>query len=200
MPRTDNWQRDRLAAGLELLKASRLKDLDDAEIARLRAEKAALFEDEDRKRAELRAQEARWPGRRIYRVGDTIEEAIFHVQAKREDAVRKIEAAAAAVAQFVTEDITEAPAKAKHAGGRPPEHDWTLIDALTARDIYEDTLPETIAEMVRRIQAACRRQGIAEPCEETLKPKARVWFNVLWRGQPPCPAKSRARGKVVPLR
>ena len=178
MPATD-WQRVRLNASLALLKASRLKDLQDGQIARLRGQVAGLASD-------------RFPF--IARLLEAPE--IPRLQAKREDAIKQIEAAAAALGQLVTEEIEE-PANGKHhPGGRLPKYDWDLIWALTARDLLEDALPQTIAELVGRIQAACRKEGIAEPDEETLRQKARVWFYTLWRGEPPL----RARGKVVTLR
>jgi hypothetical protein len=84
-----------------------------------------------------------------------------------------------------------------HPGGRPKKFDWDLIWALTCRDLIENDLPRSIAELIRRTQAACREAGIAEPNELTLRPKARVWIDILWRGDRPEPTPQQgSRSKI----
>jgi hypothetical protein len=82
----------------------------------------------------------------------------------------------------------QTPFAKPHPGGRPPKFDYHTIWALTARDLLEHDRPTTIAELVRRIQAVCRENGLEEPDEKTLEPLARQWFDIIWRGQRPDPS------------
>jgi hypothetical protein len=113
------------------------------------------------------------------RFSEDLDREISRALAKRA-AITMVEEA---VATLGIEEITEAPAKVKHPGGRPPRFPWHVIWALTSRDLYDNGLPETIADLVRRIQAVCRENGIAEPSDATLRPLARDWFEIHGCGQ-----------------
>jgi hypothetical protein len=68
----------------------------------------------------------------------------------------------------------------RNPGGRPPLAYWEEVWFRSFHDLYErGDLPKTIADLVRRIQEVCRRHNIAEPQEETLRPKARRWLQIM---------------------
>jgi hypothetical protein len=211
-------QKAAVTAGLDLLKAVRLKEIHDGELARLREAKASALADigaawekirekspvrsihtaapsgED---AELKSEPLRLMSIAAGR-GEDIDREICRVQAQREATVKMFEAAAAAATRLVIDATDEPPAKAKHPGGRPPEFDWHLIDRLTGRDVWENGLPKTIAEMVDRMLTVCRENGLAEPSEETVKPKARGWCYTLWRGPAYNPEALTSSKKISP--
>jgi hypothetical protein len=64
-------------------------------------------------------------------------------------------------------------------GGRPLKYDWHSIWMVTCRALHFEGIPETVAGMVELMQAACRRNMIDEPDEETLRPLARRLLNHL---------------------
>lgn len=183
MPRTDSpgadWQP--LTVVLDRLRTSRIKEFEDRELAReLNGEMWGFDE------CVVNAVKMHRARSHAARFGEDLDREISRVLAKRA-AINMVEAAAAALG---IEEITEAPAHGKHAGGRPPEFPWHIIWALTSRDLYENGLPATIAELIRRIHAVCRENGIGEPSESTLRPLARDWFDVVWRGQRPAAASA----------
>lgn len=107
MPAAD-WQRVRLNAGLDLLRASRLKDLQDAKLAAFHDQVAALQSEVQHWRERQNTKGAAL--RSVKRLAELSRKARFEipcVQARREDAIKQIEAAAAALGRFVTEEITE---------------------------------------------------------------------------------------------
>jgi hypothetical protein len=64
---------------------------------------------------------------------------------------------------------------AKHPGGRHPTFVWDRVWALIALDLHNGGIPQTDAEWIRRIQAACSRDGMEPPPSEgSLRPKVRL--------------------------
>jgi hypothetical protein len=84
------------------------------------------------------------------------------------------------------------PSLLKSTGGRPPLFDWERIWFLMARDLWENGLPPTVAEMVERIQSVCRANDIKEPSEDTLRPKARRFLGIMRPDETDTPPSVRA--------
>jgi hypothetical protein len=61
-------------------------------------------------------------------------------------------------------------------GGRPPVYHWDEIWIATCLMIHEEGMPNNITRLVERMQDACRKRGIPEPDEKTLRPKAAALF------------------------
>jgi hypothetical protein len=64
-------------------------------------------------------------------------------------------------------------------GGRPRVFDWDKIWMATCAAVHRYGMPETVAGMIELMQGACREHSLAEPAEETLKPKARALLSYL---------------------
>jgi hypothetical protein len=70
--------------------------------------------------------------------------------------------------------------------------DWERIWFLMARDLWDNGLPRTVAEMVERIQSVCRANDIKEPSEDTLRPKARRFLGIMRPDETETPPSVRA--------
>ena len=68
---------------------------------------------------------------------------------------------------------------ARNRGGSPTKYDWHDIWAELCRIIYEEGLPKTRGELVRKIQSWHQSEYGIEPSDEILKPKMSLLFNRL---------------------
>lgn len=80
-----------------------------------------------------------------------------------------------------TDEVSEAGALTRHAGGRPERLSWDEIWVEICGLIHDEGVPRTQAELISKIQKWYRVRFDDEPSDSTLKPKVRKLFERLQR-------------------